>query len=437
MEGAYGEVMEAAAGEALAEIIKGLDAFMGAGLGFLEFLDGLVPALVFEVEEAEIEAELEIVRVFVGELPAAGQFVLLAFGDEVGPRCVGLGGVGIELGDLLVVAAKGGLGDGAFEAGFGHAVHGEDAAVEIECGIEFVALEMEVGDGTEESGIIGLLFETGEVIGEQFRGGVLVFDFAIFLFEGNGLVLVFEDVAVGAGAALEGVVALAQGAIGGDVFEGLGDRRVVGEGLGQVAQDGFGALDLAGEGESPAELEGGVAVGGVFENDLEREDGGFGKVDGQRGIGEEPVCGEAMGVAVQDLFSGDEGITGISAEFVLSLGEGRGVAGGAEHFLEETALFAGALELRGAEGFAASVEARFLAEDGVEQSDGVIEVLAFDGGDAFFVLLAQWAGNCWQLLLGHGWSLTNWWRSAIPKSVHRIRGNISWCRRIIGTTTVR
>jgi hypothetical protein len=56
-------------------------------------------------------------------------------------------------------------------------------------------------------------------------------------------------------------------------------------------------------------------------------------------------------------------------------------------------LFAGAFELGGAEGFAAFVEARFLAEDGVEQRDGVIEVLAFDGGDAFFVLLAQRAGN--------------------------------------------
>jgi hypothetical protein len=78
------------------------------------------------------------------------------------------------------------------------------------------------------------------------------------------------------------------------------------------------------------------------------------------------------------------------------------MAGGAEHFLEEPARFASAFELRGAEGFPTAVEAWLLAEDGVEQGNGVIEVVALDGGDTFLVLLAQRARNGLQILLGHG-----------------------------------
>ena len=64
------------------------------------------------------------------------------------------------------------------------------------------------------------------------------------------------------------------------------------------------------------------------------------------------------------------------------------MAGGAEHFLEEPALFAGAFELGGAERLATAIEARFLAEHGVEQGNGVVEVVALNGGNSFLVLLA-------------------------------------------------
>jgi hypothetical protein len=173
------------------------------------------------------------------------------------------------------------------------------------------------------SGHYWVVVRAGEVIGEQFGGGVLVFDFAFFLFEGDGLVLVLEDVAVGAAAALEGVVALAEGAIGGDVLEGLGDGR--------HRWERFWARSLRmdsarwtwpARARARPSLKAASRSGRVFEDDLEREHGGFGKVDGQGGIGEEPMRGEAMGIAVQDLFGGDEGIARVGAEFVLALGEG-------------------------------------------------------------------------------------------------------------------
>src|SRR5439155_14035858 len=48
------------------------------------------------------------------------------------------------------------------------------------------------------------------------------------------------------------------------------------------------------------------------------------------------------------------------------------------------------------------VKARLLLQHLIEDGDGVVEVLALDGGQSFFVLLSQRTGNRSQALFSHG-----------------------------------
>ena len=132
-------VMEAAAGEALAEVVKGLDAFVGAVLGFLEFLDRLVPALAFEVEQAELEPQLEIVRVFVGELPGAAEFVFQAFRLEPGALFFGVLASGSSWAIWSSKRRRVAWVMARSRPGWPTPIDGQNAAVEIECGFDIIA----------------------------------------------------------------------------------------------------------------------------------------------------------------------------------------------------------------------------------------------------------------------------------------------------------
>lgn len=168
------------------------------------------------------------------------------------------------------------------------------------------------------------------------------------------------------------------------------DDEVAGKCPGEVDEDGFASGDLAGVGKGVCQLDGALAIRGVLENDFERQDSGAWEIDGECSFGEESMRGEAVGIGIEDLFGGDECVEGVGAEGHLALGQLRGVACVADHAFQESAFLAGAFELGGAEGLAAVVEGRVLAQERVEDGDGIVEVFALDCGETFLVLFTQW-----------------------------------------------
>jgi hypothetical protein len=426
LERSCGEIMEPALGEALTEEIEGLNTEMRVGLGFLEGGNGLVEFTNAKEVKAEIESDLEVVGIALGEFAGLVQDIILAFGLEAGAFLIVIGSVGIELLDALLEVADGGFGYDAFEGGIGGAFGVADLLVTGEGAIVILLLDVEFGGGAKQARMVGifseLILDMGELLAEDVGGGGV----PLLLFEGGGGGFIAEKVAVGTGAAFEGFVTFVEAALGGDVLQRLLDRHVSGERVGEIDEDRFTAGDLAGLGKGLGEFDRALAIGRVLENDLERENGGAGQVGGEGGFSEEPMGGKAMGIGIEDLLGGDEGVEGIGAERQLAFGKERGVAGGAEDAFEKAASFTGAFELGGAECLAAIVKGGILTQERVEDGDGVIEVIALNGREAFLVLFAQRTRDGVKLLLGHaasitegGWYATPKWdgRSAITRQV--------------------
>lgn len=207
LEGAGGEVMEATLREALAEVIESLDAMPGVGLGFLEFGDGFVVFADPEKEQAEIEPDLEVVGIAFGELSCLAEYVRLPFGFEPGPVLLVIGSIGIELLDLLFVAADGGFGNHAFEGRVGGAFDIDELLVTGQGAVVILLLGMEFSNRAEQPRMIGILGKLGFEIGDLLGQDVGSRGVALLLFEGGGSGFITKEVAKGAGAAFERFVA--------------------------------------------------------------------------------------------------------------------------------------------------------------------------------------------------------------------------------------
>src|SRR5256885_16119403 len=111
--------------------------------------------------------------------------------------------------------------------------------------------------------------------------------------------------------------------------------------------------------------------------------------------------GEVVRIAIEELFGDVDGFDRIGAQGNLPLGEQRRAAGSAEHFSKKTAFAARLFGLSGPQRLAAGVEARLLLQHLRENGDRVVEVLALEGSQTFFVLLPQRAGNGCHTLFRH------------------------------------
>src|SRR2546426_4846361 len=96
--------------------------------------------------------------------------------------------------------------------------------------------------------------------------------------------------------------------------------------------------------------------------------------------------GDVVRIAVEELLGDVDGFDRIGAQGHLPLGEQRRAAGGAEHLFKKTAFAARLSGLGGPQRLAAGVEARLLSKHLLENSDRVVEVLALEGSQTFFVL---------------------------------------------------
>ncbi len=164
----------------------------------------------------------------------------------------------------------------------------------------------------------------------------------------------------------------------------------------------FGIFRLAGPRERLAQFDGYLAIRRVSARKLKRQRRRARQIDGQRGVGQHLVRGDVIRVAVEDLLGDVDGFEWIRAQGDLPSGQQRRTAGCAEHFFQETAFAARSFRLRGPQCLATGVKARLLLQHLIEDGDGVVEVLALEGSDPFFVLFTQRAGNGSWTLFRHG-----------------------------------
>ena len=271
MQRAGGEVVHAAASEALPEVTHSLNSLVRIVLGLLKLGNRLADLARLEVKLAEIEANLQIVRVLLHPLPASLQFVSFAFGFDARRLFDKVGRVWVDLGEGMFKFPHCRIGNSPLERRVGVALGGRDALVIFQRLVELIPLGAKLGGRAEESKIARLLRDARFAFGEQARGHVLRLDGAFLLFQRNRLLLVFQNVAVGTGAALERLVAaFAQGSLGGNILQYLRDFRVVGKGAGELTQDSFSLVAHPGARERPAEFQGDLAVGRNFEGDFQR-----------------------------------------------------------------------------------------------------------------------------------------------------------------------
>src|SRR5438093_9882220 len=117
--------------------------------------------------------------------------------------------------------------------------------------------------------------------------------------------------------------------------------------------------------------------------------------------------GDVVRIAVEELLGDIDGFERIGAQGNLPLGEQRRAARGAEHFSQKTAFAARLFDLSGPQRLAAGVETRLLLQHLRENGDRVVEVLALEGSQTFFVLFPQRAGNGCDTLFRHTKSVAN------------------------------
>src|SRR5439155_3676944 len=111
--------------------------------------------------------------------------------------------------------------------------------------------------------------------------------------------------------------------------------------------------------------------------------------------------GNVVRIAVEELFGNVGGFDRIGAQGDLPLGEQRRAAGSAEHFFQKTAFATRLFDLGGPQRLAAGIETWLLLKHLGENCDRVVEVLALEGSQTFFILFPQWAGNGCHTLLRH------------------------------------
>ena len=215
----------------------------------------------------------------------------------------------VELGERMFEFSQRGLSHEPFERWVRCAFGGDDALVILQRFVELFLLRIKLGRGAEQAKISRFLGNARLVIGEQPSGHVVSFDLALFLFQRDGLFLVLQNVAVGAGAVFERfIAAFAQGPLGGDVFQYLRDLGIVGKGAGQLGQDLLCPFRLSGQRQRLAEFQRYLAFGRIAESDFQRQRCGARQVGGQRGVGEHFVGGNVARVAVEDLFGDVHGL---------------------------------------------------------------------------------------------------------------------------------
>jgi len=120
-----------------------------------------------------------------------------------------------------------------------------------------------------------------------------LFHGALFLLKGDGFLLVFEDVAVGAFAVDKGVVAsFPEGFSGRQIFECHGDFILVRVGAEQFAVDRFGLVTWPAWARLLPVFHVQFEIFGcIFQEDFQGQTSGSGQVGKQGGVGQELVCG--------------------------------------------------------------------------------------------------------------------------------------------------
>ena len=104
------------------------------------------------------------------------------------------------MGKLLLILAQPGVRDGAIERGIGANVRRLDAAIIVEGQVVLFFLCVQLRQVAEHFEIVGLGLQAAFVFGDQARGRVFGLDLPVLLFERYRFLLVFEDVAIRAGA---------------------------------------------------------------------------------------------------------------------------------------------------------------------------------------------------------------------------------------------
>ena len=146
-------------------------------------------------------------------------------------------------------------------------------------------------------------------------------------------------------------------------------------------------------------------IGRILDQYLQGKYGRLRKITGERGLGKQPMAGRTVGIARQNLLGETRGLGRISTQRNLAPRHQRRRARAAPNFFEESGTRAHLLELSGPQRLPAVKKSRFLFENLLEKSDGVIIVLPLERRDALFVLLPQRTRDFTQALLWHGKTL--------------------------------
>ena len=244
--------------------------------------------------------------------------------------------------------------------------------------VELFFLRVKLRERADELEIFRLGLQARFVFADEPPGHVLGLHHAFFLFQGNGLLFVLQNVAIRTLPALQrAVTALVHRLARRQVFQRLRQIAIAGARAQEFAQDLFPAAGIsAAGGERLGKFYRQTFVlGRIFQQGFERQHARVRQVQRLGRLDNDVVRGGAVGVAVQNLFGDGERLGGIFVHRHPGLGHLRRGARATQHpFEKSAAAVAGLPELRLAQRLAAVEKARFLLQHLVEQRDGVIVV---------------------------------------------------------------
>ena len=238
MQRARGQLEHLPLGEALRQVVHRGNAPVGVALGLLELLDGLADLPRLEVKLAQLEPDLQVRREPLRALLALGQLVGLLLGLKLGGFVRVVRRARIQQRHLVVELPHHRVRDAAVQRRVAADLRGLDLLVVAQRAVELLLLRAELRQGAQQLQVLGLGLEPRLVFVDQPLGHVFRFDLAILLLQRDGFLFVLQNVAIGAGAVGQRLVAaFVQRLARGKVFERLRQFVVGREGAIEVRQD--------------------------------------------------------------------------------------------------------------------------------------------------------------------------------------------------------